>query len=101
MDVGEQHQLREWAYRLRAVEDPERRAMGRAIEMLLDRIGQLEHELQLARPPIPERVLSPEPGPLLDPVDPHNVGEDTQQLSLRDRLRLATDHFRDRGDHDR
>jgi hypothetical protein len=94
MDVGEQHQLRQWADRLAVVEDPERRAMGRAISMLLDRIDQLERELTSAAGPAPAapEVVS------LDREDPVEIGEDTQQLSLRDRLRLATDNLRDRGD---
>lgn len=96
MDAGEQRQLRQWAVRLAEAEDPERRAMGRAISMLLDRIDRLEQELSLAAAavaPPPEMVP-------LDPIEAMGVGEDTQQLRLRDRLRLATDHLRDRGDHD-
>jgi hypothetical protein len=95
MDMGEQRQLRQWADRLAVVDDPERRAMGRAISLLLDRIDQLERELTSAPgPPLPApEVVS------LDPADPAGMAEDTQQLSLRDRLRLATDSLRDRGDH--
>ena len=54
MNVGEQQQLREWADRLCEVEDPERRAMGRAISMLLDRIDELERELGQAGTPEPD-----------------------------------------------
>jgi hypothetical protein len=95
MDVGEQRQLRQWADRLAAVDDPERRAVGRAISLLLDRIDQLERELTSAAapPPAPPEVVSPQP------QHPADIGEDTQQLSLRDRLRLATDNLRDRGEH--
>lgn len=95
MDVGEQRQLRQWADRLAVVDDPERRAMGRAISLLLDRIDQLERELTSSAepaPPAPEVVS-------LDRADPVEIGEDTQQLSLRDRLRFATDSLRDRGEH--
>jgi hypothetical protein len=94
MDVGEQRQLRQWADRLAVVDDPERRAMGRAISLLLDRIDQLERELTSTAGqalPAPEVVS-------LDPAHPADTGEDTQQLSLRDRLRLATDGLRDRGE---
>ena len=45
MNTGEQRELRQWADQLCEVDDPERRAMGRAIAMLLDRIDELEREL--------------------------------------------------------
>jgi hypothetical protein len=98
MNVGEQRELRRWAQQLTGLEDPERRAMGRAIAMLLDRVDELERQLHYARQ-APQPLSGPEPLEL-DPIDPADVGEDTQQLRLRDRLRLATDHLRDRGDHD-
>jgi hypothetical protein len=114
VNVGEQQQLRQWADRLCAVEDPERRAMGRAIAMLLDRIDELEQQLSVvsaapngdAAParPVEEPDFEfeddeDEPGPQpsrLPPglAEPLDVGEDTQQMSLRDRLR----HLRDRVD---
>jgi len=102
MNAGEQRQLRDWADRLCAADDSERRAMGRAIAMLLDRVDELEHELSfLGMEPEPEPMFEPKPeldlAPLAEPNDALSVGEDTQQLSLRDRLRMATDHLRDRG----
>jgi hypothetical protein len=102
MNAGEQRQLRDWADRLCAADDSERRAMGRAIAMLLDRVDELERELSHAAvEPEPEPMFEAEPeldlAPLPEPYDPLSVGEDTQQLSLRDRLRMATDHLRDRG----
>ena len=104
MNAGEQRQLRDWADRLCAADDSERRAMGRAIAMLLDRVDELERELSLAAAaPEPEPIFEPEPeldldlAPFPEPYDPLSAGEDTQQLSLRDRLRMATDHLRDRG----
>jgi hypothetical protein len=98
MNVGEQRELRRWAQQLAGVEDPERRAMGRAIGMLLDRIDELERQLHYARQ-APQPISEPEFERVdLEPIDPDEVGEDTQQLRLRDRLRLATDHLRDRGD---
>ncbi|HYW29510.1 MAG TPA: hypothetical protein VE824_06865 [Gaiellales bacterium] len=102
MNVGEQRELRRWAQQLSTVEDPERRAMGRAISMLLDRIDELERQLHFARQapaPLSEPALDPDEEPVrmtLDPIDRGDVGEDTQQLRLRDRIRLATDHLRDR-----
>jgi hypothetical protein len=109
MNTGEQRELRQWADQLCEVDDPERRAMGRAIAMLLDRIDELERELSA----VPEAVLNgdPEPngerswqeqpdvvGPPRSLADPISIGEDTQQLSLRDRLRHAADNLRDRGE---
>jgi hypothetical protein len=109
MNTGEQRELRQWADQLCEVDDPERRAMGRAIAMLLDRIDELEKELSA----VPEAALSHDPEPNGEPswqeqpdvvgpprslAEPISIGEDTQQLSLRDRLRHAADNLRDRGE---
>jgi hypothetical protein len=109
MNTGEQRELRQWADQLCEVDDPERRAMGRAIAMLLDRIEELEKELSAA----PVAALNGDSEPDLEPswdqqpdvvgpprslAEPISVGEDTQQLSLRDRLRHAADNLRDRGE---
>ena len=109
MNTGEQRELRQWADQLCEVDDPERRAMGRAIAMLLDRIDELERELSA----VPQAALNGDPelngepswqeqpdvvGPLRSLAEPISVGEDTQQLSLRDRLRHAADNLRDRGE---
>ena len=83
--------------------------MGRAIAMLLDRIEELEKQLSAvpaatlngdlepngepSRPEQPDVV-----GPPKSLAEPISVGEDTQQLSLRDRLRHAADNLRDRGE---
>ena len=37
-------------------------------------------------------------GPPRSLAEPISIGEDTQQLSLRDRLRHAADNLRDRGE---
>ena len=109
MDTGEQRELRQWADQLCEVDDPERRAMGRAIAMLLDRIDELEKELSA----VPQAALNGDPEPNGEPsweeepdvvgpprslAEPISVGEDTQQLSLRDRLRHAADNLRERGE---
>ena len=109
MNTGEQRELRQWADQLCEVDDPERRAMGRAIAMLLDRIDELEKELSA----VPEAALNGDPEPNGEPswqeqpdvvgpprslAEPISIGEDTQQLSLRDRLRHAADNLRDRGE---
>jgi hypothetical protein len=83
--------------------------MGRAIAMLLDRIDELENELSAL--PVVAMNGDPEPngepswgeqpdvvGPTRSLAEPISVGEDTQQLSLRDRLRHAADNLRDRGE---
>jgi hypothetical protein len=106
MNVGEQQQLRDWAGRLCTVEDPERRAMGRAISMLLDRIDELERELRdagsaeprpapewIELPPDPES--EPDPDAILDAAAADEPApDDTAQLTLRDRLRQAGDVLR-------
>ncbi|HVI18627.1 MAG: hypothetical protein ACJ738_05285 [Gaiellales bacterium] len=109
MNTGEQRELRQWADQLCEVDDPERRAMGRAIAMLLDRIDELERELSA----VPQEILNGDPdrngepawdeqpdvvAPRASLAEPISIGEDTQQLSLRDRLRHAADNLRDRGE---
>jgi hypothetical protein len=109
MNTGEQRELRQWADQLCEVDDPERRAMGRAIAMLLDRIEELEKELSAMPQPAlngdsesngePSSHAQPDVvGPPRKLAEPISVGEDTQQLSLRDRLRHAADNLRDRGE---
>jgi hypothetical protein len=82
--------LRTWAEAL-AGTDGERRSMGRAMLMLLDRIDELEAEL------LREAQAAVEPG---EPTQPHDMdqelaaedlaAEDTGLMSLRDRLRSHT-----------
>jgi hypothetical protein len=82
--------LRTWAEAL-AGTDGERRSMGRAMLMLLDRIDELEAEL------LREAPAAVEPG---EPTQPHDMeqelaaeelaAEDTGLMSLRDRLRAHT-----------
>ena len=63
MNTGEQRELRQWADQLCEVDDPERRAMGRAIAMLLDRIDELERELSA----VPQAALNGDPEPNGEP----------------------------------
>jgi hypothetical protein len=112
VNTGEQQQLRQWADRLCEAEDSERRAMGRAIAMLLDRIDELEQELSVVSAAPNGAVMRDEPdyegahvfdqeeefepGPVpsrLPPglAEPLDIGEDTQQMTLRDRLRNLRD----------
>ena len=63
MNTGQQRELRQWADQLCEADDPERRAMGRAIAMLLDRIEELEKELSAA----PVAALNGDAEPDLEP----------------------------------
>jgi hypothetical protein len=94
MDWSQQRELRAWATAL--TEDPssERRAVGRAIAMLLDRVESLEQELDRRPPPPIEqpRAEDDRPAPAAD------AGEDTAPLSLSDRIRAASGRLHHRGD---
>jgi hypothetical protein len=86
----QERELRRWAAGLADAREADRRAMGRAILMLLERIDGLRAELE-RRPP--EQVIAPEaPAPVaeaaaLPEVDPD---EDTMVVGLRERLRAVT-----------
>jgi len=92
----QERELRQWAIALSGAAEPERRAMGRAILMLLDRVDSLQAELR-------ERSSAPEPTPVVPAVDgaatrEANAGAtpvDDPVLGLRDRLRAATHRGRD------
>ncbi len=82
--------MRTWAEAL-AGTDGERRSMGRAMLMLLDRIDELEAEL------LREAPAAVEPGESTQPHDMEQelaaeelAAEDTGLMSLRDRLRAHT-----------
>ncbi len=93
----QEQELRRWAVGLAGAGVADRRAMGRAILMLLDRIDSLRSELE-RRPPeavaaeAPEPVAEPEPAPVAD-ADPD--AEDTMVVGLRERLRAVTHRTRD------
>ena len=93
----QERELRQWAIALSGAAEPERRAMGRAILMLLDRVDSLQAELG-------ERSSAPEPpNPIVPAVDSAATGEvdmgatpvDEPVVGLRDRLRAATHRGRD------
>lgn len=81
----QERELRRWAVGLSDARDADRRAMGRAILMLLERIEGLRGELE-RRPaePVPAPVLEAEAAPEADPDD------DTMVVGLRERLRAVT-----------
>jgi hypothetical protein len=95
----QERELRRWAGALGDAGAADRRAMGRAILMLLDRIDSLRAELD-RRPAeaVPAEELEPvaetepEPEPVAD-ADPD--AEDTMVVGLRERLRAVTHRSRD------
>jgi hypothetical protein len=97
MNQSQQSELRAWADALSRA-DGERAAMGRAILMLLDRIEELERELSERTVPVSMEEqfrLDDESVDQVefdldedDSVDALSV-EDTQPISLRERIRSA------------
>ena len=88
MDSEQERQLREWARVLGGANEPDRRAMGRAIMMLLDQIEALRAELA-RRPPASEAEVVQDAGPAVElPADTMPLG-DTIATGFRDRLRAA------------
>ena len=93
----QERELRRWAVGLAGAQEADRRATGKAILMLLERIDSLRAELErrpveVAVPqaePEPVGVAEPEPGGETDP------DEDTMVVGLRERLRAVTHRSRD------
>jgi hypothetical protein len=91
----QEQELRRWAVGLADAGEADRRAMGRAILMLLERIDSLRAELE-RRPTeaapaaeIPEPAAEAEADPEADP------DEDTMVVGLRERLRAVTHRSHD------
>ena len=92
----QERELRRWAVGLAGAREPDRRATGKAILMLLERIDSLRAELE--RRPVevavpeaePERPAEAEPEPA--ETDPD---EDTMVVGLRERLRAVTHRSHD------
>ena len=92
----QERELRRWAVGLAGAREPDRRATGKAILMLLERIDSLRAELE--RRPVevavpeaePERLAEAEPEPA--ETDPD---EDTMVVGLRERLRAVTHRSHD------
>ena len=86
----QERELRRWAVGLAGAGEADRRAMGKAILMLLERIDSLRAELERrpaeAAVPAsePELVAEAEPEPEAD------QDEDTMVVGLRERLRAVT-----------
>jgi hypothetical protein len=88
----QERELRTWAVALAHAREADRRAMGRAILMLLERIDALRAEL--ARRP-PEPAVAPEaPAAVPDAeaaaIPEPDADEDTIVVGLRERLRAVT-----------
>jgi hypothetical protein len=88
----QERELRRWAAALADAREADRRAMGRAILMLLERVDGLRAELERrpAEPvvapeaPVPEAEAAAAGAPEVDP------DEDTMVVGLRERLRAVT-----------
>ncbi len=104
MESKHERELRQWADALAGAAEAERRAMGRAILMLLDRIESLRAELEI------ERAAPPPQPPPVDPeatepaVTEQATGElpaaaepdkDKTVAGLRERLGAAVHRVRD------
>lgn len=91
----QERELRRWAVGLAGAGEADRRAMGKAILMLLERIDSLRAELERrpaeAAVPAsePELVAEAEPEPEAD------QDEDTMVVGLRERLRAVTHRSHD------
>jgi len=92
----QERELRRWAVGLAGADETDRRAMGKAILMLLERIDALRAELERrpvetvpAAEPEPLAEAEPEPEPETDP------DEDTMVVGLRERLRAVTHRSHD------
>ena len=92
MDRRQEHELRTWATALTRAQETDRKAMGKAILMLLGQIDSLRAELDrvAAEPPAPP----PPPPPADEPVATR-LEESTETIAvydaaarLRSRLRL-------------
>ncbi len=88
----QERELRKWAVALADAREADRRAMGRAILMLLERIDGLRAELD-RRPAEPAPVPEP-PAPVPEAeaaaVPEAGPDEDTMVVGLRERLRAVT-----------
>lgn len=87
----QERELRRWAVGLAGAREPDRRATGKAILMLLERIDSLRAELE-RRPvevAVPEAEPEPAAGAEPEPAET-DPDEDTMVVGLRERLRAVT-----------
>ena len=94
----QERELRRWAVSLAGAGEADRRAMGKAILMLLARIDSLRAELE--RRPAEADAVAQEPDPIAE-AEPEPLpgddadAEDTMVVGLRERLRAVTHRSRD------
>ncbi|HUZ83399.1 MAG TPA: hypothetical protein VMU66_01795 [Gaiellales bacterium] len=108
MDAKQEQQIREWAAALGDRDDPERRAMGRAMLMLLDEIAMLRarvaRTIEADRADVDPAAVehartepegeAPEPARFdPEPTVPLDEGQDTAPMRLRDRIRHAAERL--------
>jgi hypothetical protein len=93
----QERELRRWAVSLAGAGEADRRAMGKAILMLLERIDSLRAELE--RRPVevagPEAEADPVAEAEPEPVAETDPDEDTMVVGLRERLRAVTHRSHD------
>ena len=93
----QERELRRWAVGLVGAREADRRATGKAILMLLERIDALRAELE--RRPAETAVPEAEPEPVAEaepePAAEMDPDEDTMVVGLRERLRAVTHRSRD------
>jgi hypothetical protein len=88
----QERELRKWAVGLADAREADRRAMGRAILMLLERIDGLRAELERrpAEPVIVPAAPAPVPEAEATSIPEADPDEDTMVVGLRERLRAVT-----------
>jgi hypothetical protein len=95
VDQGQEHELRTWAEALCRSPESERRAMGKAIVMLLGEIEILKEKLERPQPASFDVVESAMAVPAQVPQGPADAGDDTVTINLRKRLGAAMHRHRD------
>jgi hypothetical protein len=90
MDRRQEQELRDWATALTRADEADRKAMGRAILMLLGQIESLRAELDRAAapPPPPPTPVAEQPVPSLPDEATETLAVYPAEPGLRGRLRL-------------
>ena len=92
----QERELRRWAVGLAGAREPDRRAPGKAILMLLERIDSLRAELERRPVEVAVPEAEPEPAAGAEPEPPEtDPDEDTMVVGLRERLRAVTHRSHD------
>ena len=92
----QERELRRWAVALAGAREADRRATGKAILMLLERIESLRAELERRPLEVAVPEAEPEPAAEAEPEPPEtDPDEDTMVVGLRERLRAVTHRSHD------